>query len=183
MSAFFQSLLTTAAFQNGFWLFVGVVSGAFVQYVLGAITARKQAKTALSVMKIELEHNLGKVDDFVEHVRGLKQRVSAGQIPVDDVYFPLFRFDCSSVGPLSQTGYFHIFLGPKLLHSYLEFIRFFRDDNGRFLKQKFVSEHDAGRSLDFLDWVERRALGLKDDVSVLTHAKLVPFQNRLKFKK
>ncbi|TDK41007.1 hypothetical protein [Antarcticimicrobium luteum] len=167
-----SQVLNSPAFQNGFWVFVGIVAGAFIQYFLGYLQGRKQAKNALKVMQIEIEYNLGEVKALLDHIEWMRSRISAGQILVGDLFFPMEKFDYSSIAPLANSGYFHILLGPERVKKYLEFNNFFRVENGSSLTSMLRTEHGAENSLNFLDNVKVRALELAKGLDQIANSRL-----------
>ena len=74
------------AFWNGFWVFVGVVAGAGIQYRLMKKTVAEQRVMAFKVLKTETEMNCAEVDHFLERITYLKERVGANQIATDDLF-------------------------------------------------------------------------------------------------
>lgn len=101
--------------MNAFLLFLVVVAGAVIQHSLNVLSSRRQAKNALKVMQIEIAYSLEEVKAFLDHVQWLRRRISSGQISSEDFAFAMHRFDYSSVGPLSNSGYFHMLLGAQNL--------------------------------------------------------------------
>ncbi|WP_370304267.1 hypothetical protein [Pseudooceanicola sp.] len=168
----FLNLFESEAFANSFWLFLGILSGALIQHTLSILSSRRQARTALRVMQIELEYNLGEVSDFLSRVKWLKERISSGQIKEYDLFIDMQKFDYSSIAPLANSGYFHILLGPRLIKRYLEFSHFFRVGNAENLTKMLKIEHGSGRSMAFLDWVEERAAELSNGVEPITRSRL-----------
>ena len=165
-------LTSSSAFLNAFWIFIGIVAGAFIQHLLNRLTFRSQAKMALKVLQIEIAYNLSEVEAFEQHLRWLKDRISAGQISEDEMYFPMQRFDYSAIGPLMNAGYFHVLLGAARMKHYLEFNNFFRIVNGESLTMMLRTEHGRGKSLEMLEWVERRTKELKAGMADLEETRL-----------
>jgi hypothetical protein len=108
-------------FFNAVWLFLGIVAGAIVQHLMNALAYRRQARIALQVMQIEISYNISEVERFKKHLDWLRNRITASQIDEHDFFLPMQKFDYSSVGPLTNSGYFHVLLGPELVRNYLEF--------------------------------------------------------------
>ncbi|WP_298915109.1 hypothetical protein [uncultured Roseobacter sp.] len=85
------------AFWNGFWVFIGVVAGAGIQYRLMQKTAVKQREMAFKVLKTETEMNCAEVDIFLDRIVYLKDRVGAGQIEQNDLFISMQAFDYSAL--------------------------------------------------------------------------------------
>ena len=59
----------SSAFATAFWVFVGIVAGALIQYLLSRIFLREQIKNALVMLKTEIEMNLSEVERFEKRIR------------------------------------------------------------------------------------------------------------------
>jgi hypothetical protein len=108
-------LFTTSEFQTDFWLFLGVVAGALIQFFLGKLQARDATKRALAMMKIEVKHNILEANKLLAHIGWLKSRISGNQIETEQISFPMQSFDYSAIGPLNQYGYLHLLFGGEIL--------------------------------------------------------------------
>ncbi len=168
----FAELVSSSPFLNGFWLFVGIVAGAAIQHLLNRLTAIRQSKNALRVLQTELSYNLQEVDYFKKHILKLKGRISARQVDNDQLFLPMHRFDYSAIAPLMNAGYFYLFLGSDRMRDYLEFNNFFRTDNGQFLTEQLREEHEIGKSIEMLEWLEGRCDELVGKVTDLPQSKL-----------
>jgi hypothetical protein len=164
-------------------VFVGVVAGALIQHFLNTLQTRRQAKNALAVMQIEIAYNRSEVESFRERLTWLKSRIASKQIADDDLFLPMQKFDYSSIGPLTNAGFFHVLLGPEKVRAYLEFYNFFRVENGAQLTAMLKTEHEAGKSMAFLEWVERRTDEVLSALEPIQYAKLSSFGYRLKLPK
>jgi hypothetical protein len=169
----------TTIFANAFWLFLGIVAGAFVQHFLNFLTTRRQASNALRVMQVEITYNLDEVDAFLRHVEWLKGRIAAGQIEEDKIFLPMHKFDYSTIGPLSNSGHFHMLLGADNLRKYLEFLYFFQSENASFLTQRLRLEHGVNNSMAYLDWIAEEAQSHYSKMRPLKDAKLTRFTKAL----
>jgi len=170
-------------FWAGFGIFTGIVAGAIIQHLLNALSLRRQARNALQVMQTEIAYNQSEVAELRNRIQWLKQRISASQISEDDLFLPMQKFDYSSIGPLTNAGYFHVLLGPEKVRAYLEFYHFFRIENGQQLTIMLKAEHQQGNSLAFLEWVEERAEKLVNALDPIRGAKLAPMKMRLVLKR
>lgn len=167
-----SEITSSSAFLNGFWLFVGIVAGALIQYFLGRLQIRYQAKNAFRVMRTEIELNLDAYARFKNQVSHLKDLLSSGQVVPDDLYLSMQEFDYSAVSPLVQQGYFHFMLGPEKAKHYFEFMRFFNNGNARVLTDILKREHERGKSIEAIRFFEGRADELSDKLRRIGSLKL-----------
>lgn len=162
----FSSILAGNAFANAFWVFVGVVAGAFVQYFLNWLNQRSQRKNAMKALLTEISLNLNQVKVFRDRVTYLVERVKENQIAADDLFVNMQGFDYSIVNPLVQAGYFHVMLGHAKVEQYFEFMRFFNNQNGQVINSMLRTEHEKAKALDYLAWLEgeirKRESGLNE---------------------
>lgn len=166
------AFLTASGFWSGFGIFWGIVAGAFIQHFLNHLSQRRHAKNALQMMQIEIAYNRSEVERFREYISWLKQRIASHQLNEDDLFLPMQKFDYSSIGPLTNAGYFHVFLGPERVRAYLEFYHFFRIENGIQLTNMLRQQHEQGSSMAFLEWIEKRAGELVNSLEPIENAKL-----------
>ena len=150
----FAAILAGNAFANAFWVFVGVVAGALVQYLLNWLTQRSQRKNAMKALHTEISLNLKQVEVFRGRIAYLRERISAHQIADDDLFVTMQGFDYSIVNPLVQAGYFHVMLGHTKVEQYFEFMRFLNNQNADFVNSMLRTEHGKAKSLDYLTWLE-----------------------------
>ena len=160
-------IVSSNGFANAFWIFVGIVTGAFIQFLFQVLISRQQRKNALTVLKVEIEMNLGEVESFRSHLAYLRERIAAQQITEENIFISMKAFDYSAVGPLGSSGHFHYQLGSKGIRSYLNFLRFFSNDNAEILNSMLKTEHAAGRSLDLIQRLDAHAETLANEYAAL----------------
>jgi len=160
------------ALANAFWVFVGIVAGAFIQFALGRVQVRYQAKNAFRVMKAEIELNLDAHARFNEQIARLKELVSAGQLAPDELFISMQEFDYSAIPPLVSQGHFHFMLGPEKAKHYFEFMRFFNVGNSKVLTDVLRREHGAGRSIEAIRWIESRGNEVSKNLREIGNLKL-----------
>ncbi|MEM6386943.1 MAG: hypothetical protein AAF718_11995 [Pseudomonadota bacterium] len=154
-----------SGFWSAFWLFLGVVAGAGIQHWLTQVQFQKHQKNARLVLETEIELNLIEAETIAGRIRFLKERVGAGQIEDADLFLNMQGFHYSAIGPLVNSGHFHSMLGSGGVKKYVEFMRFFNNNNANWLSSALVAEHEKGLSMAFLDWMlgkcEVHSSGLK----------------------
>lgn len=165
-------IFSSQPFLNGFWIFLGIISGALIQYFLSGLERRRHAKNAFQVMKVEISYNISEANRFLEHLNWIRDRLGAQQIEESEILMDMSKFDYSAVNPLVSSGYFHILLGPEIFKKYVEFYYFFRIENGNFLTSYIRTEHRRGKSLDALSSIESRAKSLMDEFEKIRDARL-----------
>lgn len=161
------------AFWNGFWVFIGVVAGAGIQYRLMQMTLAKQREMAFKVLKTEAEMNCAEVDSFFDRIVYLKERVGASQIEQNDLFVSMQAFDYSALNPLVNSGHFHSMLSAEDVRSYLEFVRFFSNGNADIVNSQLRTEHDRGKSIDYLDWLAHKAMSLKKSMEAIGQKQVI----------
>lgn len=146
-----EAVLAGNAFANAFWVFIGIVAGACIQFLLGMLTQRGQRKNAIRVLRTEIEMNLSQLESLLERVNYLRERISANQISDQDLLISMHGFDYSAVNPLVASGYFHILLGHKHVKQYFDFMRFFNNNSAEIINSTLRTEHAGSKSLDYLE--------------------------------
>lgn len=159
--------LIFSGFWSAFWLFFGIVVGALIQYGLGRAAARDARRLALQVLKVEIQMNLLEAERFRERILYLRERISADQIETEDIFVTTSGFDYSALPPLVNSGFFHSSLGADSVRRYLEFQRFFNNGYATTINSVLRTEHERGKSLDYLDWLETRASYLKAEMAAI----------------
>jgi hypothetical protein len=149
-------VLSGNAFANAFWVFVGIVAGSFVQFILTWLVQWSQRRAARKALDTEKMLNLSQVAVLRERIRYLKERIAAGQIIEDDLFFSMQGFDYSMVAPLINSGHFHVMLGHEKVFDYFLFMKFFNNDNAETLNSMLRTEHEKKLSLDYLGYVEKK---------------------------
>ena len=177
--SWFVPVLQSQAVANGFWVFVGIVAGVVIQQLVNRSEKRKQAKAALQVMQTEIAYNKGEVAKLQARVSWLKHRIASSQIDEADLFLPMHTFDYSAVGPLTNSGYFHVLLGPRRVGNYLEFYHFFKIESGANLTTMLKADHAAGKSMAFLEWFERQAQELVSKLEPIEFARMSMFRMEL----
>jgi hypothetical protein len=156
---------SASAFWNAFWVFLGIVVGAFIQYLLGLLNVLAARRTALRVLQTEVQMNLSEAENFRVRLAYLRERISAQQISEDEIFVGMREFDYSALNPLMASGYFHSSLGPDRARAYLEFLRFFNNNSADVVNSMLRTEHERGKSLDYVDWLERKSHQLEQGLA------------------
>ncbi len=138
---------------TGFGIFIGLVAGVIVQLIANQFTLKKQRKNAVSVFNTEAQLNLGAVEDLLQQLQNLRERISANQVNQAQMWVSFEEFDFSATGPLNQAGHLHAMLGPDGLKDHLRVLPFFNNQKAAHFSQMLQDEHKAGTSLNFLDWL------------------------------
>lgn len=148
-----SAILSGNAFANAFWVFVGIVAGALIQYLLGWLSLRSQRRNARRLFGVEATINRQALDDLKESFRRKKDRFVAGQVADTDYYIDMSRFNYRIVDPLVNSGHFHDILGPEGVQRYFRYAGDLNIENAKSLLAIFRQEAESGRSLNFLDWI------------------------------
>ncbi|MCB1370122.1 MAG: hypothetical protein H6896_12190 [Rhodovulum sp.] len=160
------------AFWNAFWVFIGIVAGALIQYLFSMLNVRAARKTAAQVLTTEIQMNLSEASRFRERLEYLKDRIAAHQIKSEDIYVSMAEFDYSALNPLVASGYFHSALGPEKAKAYLEFLRFFNNGSCDVVNSMLRTEHDRGKSIEYLNWLKNKSKELEGRLVYVTdHSK------------
>jgi len=142
-----------AAFSNGFWVFIGIVAGALIQYSLNWIGQQNQRKNAKRVFRVETAINRDALDALSETLRRKKERFIAGQKTDQDFFIDMSAFNYRIVDPLINAGYFHDLLGSIGVQRYFRYAGELNTGNAQNLMSLLRQEDEAGRSLSLLDWI------------------------------
>lgn len=155
----YQSMFS--GFWNAFWLFLGIVAGAMVQYALSRLQQRDARITAGQVLKTEIDINLKEAERFRARLRQIKGRIGAGQMEPRNLFVSMQGFDYSALNPLVSSGFFHSSLGPERAEAYLEFLRFFNNNNANIITDILREEHYKNTSVQYIQWLEDKSLELE----------------------
>ena len=143
--------------QMRFWVFIGVVAGAFIQYGLGKLETFSRKKNAIQALQTEIELNLTEYENFKKQISLLRDKVSAAQVNPDDLFINMQGFDYSIVQPLNFSGHFHTMLGSEKVRQYFDFMRYFNINNASFLTEFLRSQHEKGKSIELLNLISDQA--------------------------
>jgi hypothetical protein len=175
-----ERLAENSAFQNAFWIFLGIVAGAVIQHLLHRLNIRWQRNVAFRILKAEIELNLEALASLRARVGYLKDRISASQISENDLFISMEQFDYSALGPLIGQGFFHSMLGPDLMKKYFSFSRIFNNGYAETINSMIRLKHEEGKSLDYLDGVLAAITQAEQELNIIKSAKLPLFGVRLK---
>ncbi|MBP0483577.1 hypothetical protein [Sagittula salina] len=147
----------TTAFTNSLWLFLGIVAGSLIQLLLQYVERQRQASAALKVLQNEIIFNLRVADEFLQIVEDQIRPLQSGEIEPRDFYFPTHSFDYSALGPLNNSGFLHLLLGPDRMSRLLRFQGFFNNAHGSALSHQLISNANSGKGIQFLQNVVKSA--------------------------
>ena len=165
---------------EAFWVFIGILAGALIQFFLQKLEKRSGAKAAFQVLKTEIDLNLKDVDKFKDNIQNLKHLISSAQIKPEEINIFMSGFDYSAMGPLTSQGYFHYLLGPKRASAYIEFMRFFNNANAQGLSGWVRDQHTQGHSISVLNGLVERADNLAGELRKIKSARMSPFSMSLR---
>lgn len=140
-------------FLAGFWVFIGIVAGAIIQYVLGKVQQREIRKAALQMLKTEILINLDACNSLRGRLNYLKDQIGAQQVSDAELYISMQDFDYSSIAPLVNNGLMHTILGPHITQKYFSISRRYNNNSAVISSNMLKSEHSQGKSLAFIKWL------------------------------
>ncbi|MEI4263652.1 hypothetical protein [Roseovarius sp. D0-M9] len=117
-----SDFLTSTAFQQSFWLFLGVVAGALIQFLFHYIISRSQRGKAKKLFLVEIEINAEVLKTLEAEILRKKSRFVSGQQNEYDFNFDFSDFNYRMVDPLINTGHFHQIVGAVGVKSYFTFM-------------------------------------------------------------
>ncbi|WP_212524039.1 hypothetical protein [Actibacterium sp. MT2.3-13A] len=140
-------------FFNSLWLFLGVVSGAAIQFTLNWIVQRQQRSTAKRLFRVETAINREELRKLSEALKRKKERFVARQVSDVDFFVDMSGFNYRIIDPLVNTGHFHALLGPDGVTQYFRFANELNIERASWMMNALRAQHEEGQSLGFLDWV------------------------------
>lgn len=143
----------SAAFWNAFWLFLGIVAGALVQFLLNWIVQYRQRVVAKNLLKVEIAINRAELKRLREFLLRRKERFVAQQVVESDFFIDMSGFNYRMMDPLINTGLFHAMLGSDGVSRYFRFANELNVQGASNLTSMLRKESEAGKSLEFLDWL------------------------------
>ncbi|HAW45629.1 MAG TPA: hypothetical protein DCX34_00055 [Roseovarius sp.] len=116
--------------------------------------------------------NLDEYEKLKEKLANLRQLISAGQVDESELLITMEGFDFSAMNPLIQQGFFHYMLGADKTKKYFAFVRFFNNNNAKVLTEILRNQHQAGKSISFLSYIQQEGNDLADGISEIRESKL-----------
>ena len=138
--------------QNAFWVFVGIVAGSLIQFVLHFLILRSQRNKAARLFAAEIEINEGALALVESSLKRKKERFAANQQTDVDFWFDYSTFNYRMVDPLINTGHFHDIFGSEGVKLYFEFMNELNVDAANRAEQLLRGDAERGQSLACLDW-------------------------------
>lgn len=156
----------TIGIATGFWVFVGVVAGALIQYLFFRLTLHFQRRNAREVLLAEIEINKDELNNVLRQIARKKERFVSGQQKDHDLKFDFSGFNYRMVDPLINSGHFHSILGPEGVKRYFRFMSDLNYQSAENYSNYLEAEHKNGRSIDMLDHLlEHKALEWRDTLA------------------
>ena len=153
LSVFFNNLLSSPAFQNAFWVFVGIVAGSLIQFLFHYLVLRSQKANARRLLGAEVSLNRVELEAFEKQVERKKGKFSSGQADDFDFLFDMSGFNYRMVDPLINSGHFHDILGPEGVKMYFRFMNDLNVNAAGHLNTILTEKHHDNSSISFLDWL------------------------------
>ncbi|WP_424965961.1 hypothetical protein [Dinoroseobacter sp. S375] len=141
---------------TGLGVFLGIVAGVFVQLLAHFIMLHFQTKNAIEILRSEVELNTSELENLRTQLRLLRGRISAGQVQDSELFISMDSFNYSAMDPLIQSGHFHKLLKSDGVRQYFGAVRFLNTENAMRLVTMLRDEHQANKSLNFLDWLDHK---------------------------
>ena len=138
-------------FWNAFWVFIGIVAGALIQYGFYWLTQRSQQSNAKKIFLAEIIINRIELENVKKDIIRKKERFAARQIEESDFFFDFRGFNYRIVDPLINSGHFHKFMGPEGVAKYFKFMNELNYVTAERLQLELKAKHEIGKSLDYLD--------------------------------
>jgi len=151
-------VLSSAAFQNAFWIFIGILCGSFIQFIFHWLIIYGQGKNAKKIFLSEIEINKIELKNVTTQIERMRQKISAGQINEHDFSFDFSGFNYRMVDPLINTGHFHQILGANGVKKYFKMMNDLNIQMAKNYTQMLKEHHENGQSLEMLRWLEETKL-------------------------
>lgn len=140
--------------SQAFWVFVGVVAGALIQFILHNLILLQQRKNAKKLFRIEIEINEGELDRLSQDIDRKMNRFASHQKDEVDYTFDMSSFNYRMLDPLINTGHFHALLGRDGVSEYFRFANELNVGAARNLEILFRERDEEGSSIRFLEWLK-----------------------------
>ncbi|MFD0858885.1 hypothetical protein [Roseovarius aquimarinus] len=137
--------------ESAFWVFVGVVAGAIIQFFFHYIISLSQRANAKRLFRVELEINSELLAGVEADLLRKKSLFVSGQQNETDFIFNFFDFNYRMVDPLINTGHFHAIVGADGVKAYFQFMNDLNSGNAISLEKILRRQHDENTSVRFLD--------------------------------
>ena len=134
-----KQAILSEAFLNGFWLFVGICAGAFVQVLVNTYFHRQGFDRARNIFYSEVVINYWELERLQGSLERLRDKISTGNASAQDVSISMRGFAYRSIDLLINSGHFHQIFRPETITKIFEFASALNSQNGdsssRFLRE------------------------------------------------
>jgi len=141
------------AFSNAFWIFIGILVGTVVQYLMQRTLMWHQRQNAKKLFRIEIEINQGELDRLGVDIENKLRLFASGEQLDHDFYFDMSAFNYRMLDPLINSGHFHEILGLHGVKSYFKFANDCNEANARVLQSELRRQAELGGAVRYLQWI------------------------------
>ncbi|WP_300013178.1 hypothetical protein [uncultured Roseobacter sp.] len=128
----FQIAMENTAFVNAFWVFVGIVAGALIQWVLNYLTFRSSFRRARRVFYSEVLINWRELRSLEIRLKQLRKAIEDGTARAELVSVDMSRFAYRTIDLLINSGNFHQIFSPETMSKVFEFSSVFNQNYGNY---------------------------------------------------
>ncbi len=158
----------TLVFQNAFWVFVGIVCGALIQFLFHYIISLSQRRNAKRLFRIEIEINSDVLAVLEADLTRKRELFVSKQQTDQDYYINLNDFNYTMVNPLINSGYFHAIAGSDGVRRYFKFMNDLNSKNALVLQQMLRAQDEENASIRMLNWLlDTRITEWKNTIALL----------------
>ena len=140
-------------FWNAFWVFIGIVAGAIIQFGFHSLIKRSQKGNAKKLLLVEIEINRKELGNLKAELTRKKDLFASIQFQEGDFGFNFASFNYRMMDPLINSGYFHIILDADGVKKYFQFVNDLNVNNSKTFEIMLREHHGDGSSVKFLNWI------------------------------
>jgi hypothetical protein len=156
--------------NNGFWIFLGIIVGAVVQFLFQKILQYDQRRNAIKLLKIEVDINKGALERLEAQLERTKTRIGSGQVSEDNLFIDFSEFIYRIADPLINSGYFHLLLDAEGVKAYFKFVNELNYQKANDLTIILREKHIENGSMEFMEWlIDTKIIEWKSWLETLEH--------------
>ena len=144
------------ALENAFWVFVGIVAGAVIQFGLYWLIQRSQRANAKKVFLAEISLNRIELEKVIKDIERKKTRFLTKEETESDFWFDLSGFNYRIVDPLINSGQFHSIMWHEGVKKYFSFMGDLNPSISQHYTERLRIYHQSGQLSLFFDELDRK---------------------------
>jgi hypothetical protein len=153
--------------EIGFWIFVGIVAGAMVQYFLGWVNVRLNYKKSLRNLKFELQFNISQIIEFQATATTMRNKINAEVLNQFFGYFPYSNLIWVTGTNMLSWGTLYDALNHEEIKKLVKISKVFSQAGENWPNERIVNlqkSQDKAAAVSFVDYLDKQFSDSKKDL-------------------